>query len=452
MKSEKELLELCKYIVKKARKSGANDAEALAVNTAELESEVEMAQVSTVNQKKATEIAIRLYVGRKMGSAFLNIATKEAADEAVELAIAAAEATTPDEDWIGLPEPSEYPNIENLWSSDAKDARPESIVNMLADAVAKSASAEEGLIPAFGGAGTNALITAYVNSNGVEHSGRLTVSYCVIGAIARTGSGVTPMTLSFDIARNMDVDINRIVDEVSSEIRILKNSAEGKTGTHTVVMHPRAYGQIFQYTLVQAIRGDNVARGKSKIGDKIGEKIAVDFLTITDDGTDIRGLNASEADDEGVPRQRTPIIADGVLKSFIWDTYWANKMGVKSTGNASRNMRQGLVEISPSNIIIEPGERDIDEIMSEIDHGYLITGVQGAHSSNPESGDFSVVGNPAILIENGEPVGAVHGLMVSGNVFDLLKQVKEVAKEPHLLQSLIAPEIVFEDVDIVAKE
>lgn len=452
MKSEKELLDLCKYIVGGAIKSGANDAEALVVNMAEIESEVEMAQVSSVNEKKATEIAIRLYIGKKMGSAFLNIATEEAADEAVELAIAAANATTPDEDYQGLPASAEYPKIKDLWSSDVRDAKPESIVNMLADAVAKSASAEEGLIPAYGGTGAIAMIRAYANSNDVEHSERLAVSYCSIGAIARTEKGVTPMTFSFDIARNMDVDVNRIVDEVSSEIRILKNSAEGKTGSHTVVMHPRAYGQIFQYTLVEAIRGDNVARGKSKIGDKIGETIAVDFLTLTDDGTDIRGLSASEADDEGVPRQRTPIIADGVLKSFIWDTYWANKMGVKSTGNASRNMRQGLVEISPSNIIVEPGERDIDDIISEIDHGYLITGVQGAHSSNPESGDFSVVGNPAILIENGELMGAVHGLMVSGNVFDLLKQVKEIAREPHLLQSLIAPEIVFKDVDIVAKE
>jgi PmbA protein len=127
-------------------------------------------------------------------------------------------------------------------------------------------------------------------------------------------------------------------------------------------------------------------------------------------------------------------------------------MGVKSTGNAKRNMRQGLVDISPSNIVVEPGEREIEDIIKGIKYGYYIRGVQGAHSSNPESGDFSIVGNPAILIENGKMVGAVHGLMVAGNVYDLLNQVDEVAKTPHYLQSIIGPEIVFKDVSLIAKE
>jgi PmbA protein len=78
--------------------------------------------------------------------------------------------------------------------------------------------------------------------------------------------------------------------------------------------------------------------------------------------------------------------------------------------------------------------------------------VQGAHSSNPESGDFSIVGNPAVLIEDGEMKGAVHGLMVSGNVFGLLKQVVEVAKKPLVLQGLIGPEIVCEDMKVIARE
>ena len=126
-------------------------------------------------------------------------------------------------------------------------------------------------------------------------------------------------------------------------------------------------------------------------------------------------------------------------------------VGENSTGNAKRSMRQGLVEIAPSNIVVESGRRGIDEILSEIDHGYLIRNVQGAHSSNPESGDFSVVGNPAVLIENGEPKGAVHGLMVSGNVFDLLKKFVESSRDIHVLQSLIGPELVFEDVNTIAR-
>ena len=116
-----------------------------------------------------------------------------------------------------------------------------------------------------------------------------------------------------------------------------------------------------------------------------------------------------------------------------------------------RKGRQGLVELSPSTIVVESGPREFNDILSDTKLGYYIRNVQGAHSSNPESGDFSIVGNPAILIENGEMKGAVHGLMISGNVYEILNQIVETAKAPHYLQSTIGPEIVFENVQVVAK-
>jgi PmbA protein len=188
------------------------------------------------------------------------------------------------------------------------------------------------------------------------------------------------------------------------------------------------------------------------IADKIGDEIASNIFTLVDDGLYPTSPATSIADDEGVPRQRTLIIENGVLRSFLWDTYWANKMDLKSTGNATRNMRQGLVEINPTTLVVEPGTREIEDIISGIDHGYYIQGVQGAHSSNPESGDFSIVGNPAILIEKGKMIGGIDGLMISGNIFDLLKKIVEIAKKPFQLFSWNGPEIVVKDIDVIAKE
>jgi PmbA protein len=453
MIDEKTLLDLCKYIVKTGKEKGAEHIEVQATSESEVESDVEMGQISQVSKKSLTEIAIRLYVGQKMGSAFTNIPTRDAADEALDLAVSAAKATTEDKDWSGFPSSTdEYPVIEGLWQDSVVDSDSSEVVGLAGKALRLANEAEPGLIPGFGGSAAIGFSAAYANSNGVAHSDKSTFALVVLGGIAPTETGMTPMVFSYDITRDMNVDVEGTVDDVASTIRICKNSANGTTGKHTIIMHPFAYGQIMQYTLIQSIRGDNVSRGKSKIGDKLGEKIASDKVTIVDDGLHPRGVSSSSADDEGVPRRRTPIIEKGVLRSFLWDTYWASKMGVKSTGNAKRNMRQGLVDISPSNIVVEPGERDIEDIIKGIEHGYYIRGVQGAHSSNPESGDFSIVGNPAILIENGKMVGAVHGLMVAGNVYDLLNQVEEIAKTPHYLQSIIGPEIVFKDVSLIAKE
>lgn len=452
MLSENELLELCKFLVTEGKKMGADQVEIQAEDSSDLQSTIEMGQVSSVNLNKGVQIAIRAFIGKRIGSAFTNIPTQESTKEALELAIAAANATTEDEFAPPLPEPKEYASIKGLWDESVVTSEASKVAEISTSLVQKSTSEEPGLIAGYGGTGSNVFVGAYANSSGIAHCEKGTVAYTYLAGVAPTKTGMTPAVFGFDVRRNANLDVSHVVREVVDNIRIVKTTVPGKTGKFKVIMHPNAYGQLMTHTLFEAIRGDNVARGKSKIGDKIGEQIGSELITIIDDGLDPRGINASIADDEGVPRQRTMIVEKGVLRSFIWDNYWAHRMGVQSTGNARRNKRQGLIEVSTSNIIVEQGTRPFDIILSEIDYGYYIRGVQGAHSSNPESGDFSVVGNPAILVENGKMVGGVHGLMISGNIFDLLKQVDEVANEPRNMQNLIAPEIVFKDVDVISKE
>jgi PmbA protein len=448
---EKKLLELCGYIVSKGQTLGASDVEVLSQSSSEVDVVIESGEISGVENRLSDGIAIRLYIGKRMGSTFTNIPTKEAADEAIAMAIANAKVTTEDPEWVALPEPRRYPTIEGLWDDGIARCEPARSVEIAGDFMERATEAEEGLIAAYGGSGVSLYNTAFANSNGISHSERGNVAYAYLGAIAQIEQGVTPMIIAFDIKRNMGLDLEAAVDDIAGLLRVCKNTVDGESGEHTVVMHPWAYGQILSYTFLQAVKGDNVARGKSKLEGRIGETIAPENITIVDDGTIPTGINTSISDDEGVPRRRTPLIERGVLKSFLWDTYWGNKTGTESTGNARRSMRQGLVEIGRTNTVVEPGKRPIGQIISEIDHGYLIRNVQGAHSSNPESGDFSVVGNPAVRIENGEMVGAVHGLMVSGNAFDLLNKCSEVVKDPIALQGLIGPELVFEGVNVITR-
>jgi PmbA protein len=452
MTNEKELLELCNYIVSVGMKSGASAIETLAQSQNELETDIELSEIKSVNQKIGTEIAIRLFIGKRMGSAFTNIPTKDSVKEAVDLAIAAAKVTTEDPDWVSFPQPRKYSQIDGLWNEDVVKTDPSKVVDLTGKLISTALVSEPGLIVIFGGAGASSFASAYANSNGASCSERGTAAYLVEGAMAQTESGATPMVADYDVRRDLSLDLENTIKNVANQIRICKTKVKGKTGKYTTVFHPQAYSQLFNYTLMQGVRGDNVARGKSKIADKIGDSIAVEFFSLVDNGIMPGGAATAIADDEGVPRQRTPIIEKGILRSFLWDTYWANKMGVKSTGNAKRSMRQGLVEINPTTLVIEPGTREIEEIIKEIDYGYYILSVQGAHSSNPESGDFSIVGNPAFLIENGKMVGAIDGLMVSGNMFEVLKNIVEIAKKPIKLFSWIGPEFVVRKVDITTKD
>ena len=452
MTKEKELLVLCNYAVSTGMKAGATAVESLVQSQNDLDAEIELSQINTVNQRTGTEIAIRLFIGKRMGSAFTNIPTKESVKDAVQLAIAAARVTTEDEDWISFPQPQDYSAVEGLWHSDVVKTKPSEIVNLTGRLITNAIASEPSLVVIGGGSGTSSFTRAYANSNGVKCAESGTVAYLAEAAIAQTESGATPYVQAYDVGRNLSLDLEDTVERVAEKIRACKTKAKGKTGKYPVVFHPGAYSQLFNYTLMESVRGDNVARGKSKIADKIGDVIASELFTLVDDGLVPGGAATSIADDEGVPRQRTPIVEKGILRSFLWDTYWANKMGVQSTGNARRSMRQGLVEIGKTTIIVESGTRTIEEIIASLDYGYYVLDVQGAHSSNPESGDFSIVGNPAFLIENGKLIGAVDGLMVSGNIFDVLRNIVEVAKNPIKLLSWMAPEIVVSSVNITAKE
>lgn len=445
------LLELCKHVVNVGEKLGATAVEALARSVDQISSDIEHGEISGVNRGVADEIAIRIFMGRKIGSAFTNIATDKALEEAIDFAISSAKATSEDKDWRDLPKPGSYPEVNDLWNESLARTEPSKVVDLARELIVMGTAKEPSLIPAYGGSQVSIYRSAFANSYGIAHAEKGSIAFAGLGAIAQIDRGVTPLIYSYTIDRTLNLDLDSTISDIVNTLRICKNTTEGESGKHPVILYPRAYGQILFFTLQQSIRGDNVARGKSMLKNRIGEKVASEYITIVDDGIIPRGTNTSVADDEGIPRQKTPVIDRGILRSFLWDNYWGNKTGEESTGNANRRTRQGFVEITPTNMVVETGKREIGDIISEVEYGYLIRNVQGAHSSNPESGDFSVVGNPAILIKDGEKLGAVHGLMVSGNVYDLLKQAVEVAKTPLTIPGLIGSEIVFEDVNIISR-
>ena len=127
---EGALLGLCEYIVSKGLGRGASAVEVLARSASEMESTIEMGQISSVNKKTGDEVSIRIYSGRRMGAAFTNIASKKAAEEALDLALKAASASTEDPDWVALPKPSAYSEISGLWHDSVLDCEPSSVVEL----------------------------------------------------------------------------------------------------------------------------------------------------------------------------------------------------------------------------------------------------------------------------------------------------------------------------------
>ena len=129
-----------------------------------------------------------------------------------------------------------------------------------------------------------------------------------------------------------------------------------------------------------------------------------------------------------MPSGKTVLIEDGVLKSYLHNTYSAAKDGTRSTGNASRPSYRGTPEIGPSNIFLEAGRASREELLQDISQGFYITEVLGMHTANPISGDFSV-GAAGLWIEKGELAYPVRGVAVAANILELFQGVEAVGND-----------------------
>jgi PmbA protein len=199
------------------------------------------------------------------------------------------------------------------------------------------------------------------------------------------------------------------------------------------------------------LNGKNVYKGTSPIADKVGERLFNEKITISDDGTLDGKFASASYDDEGVPRRRNLLIEKGVLKGFIYDLKTAAQSGVESTGNASRSLFNPPVP-SFTNLVMQPGETPLAEILAGIDEGILVENVLGLGQGNTISGAFS---NPLALafkIEKGEIIGRVKDLSIAGNIYDLLKNITAVSKEAQWVYSTFyAPYVLVPEMNVAGK-
>ena len=175
------------------------------------------------------------------------------------------------------------------------------------------------------------------------------------------------------------------------------------------------------------MNGDSVYRGASFLAGKLGQKIAGDNVTIIDDGTMPGGFGTSPFDGEGVPTRRTVVIENGVLKSYLLNTYTAKKLGLQTTGNASRGLA-GTPGIGPGNYFLQPGARDAaSKSISEIKEGLYVTEFLG-HGANLVTGDYSR-GASGLWISGGEFAYPVEEITVAGNLKEMFFNISEIAND-----------------------
>ena len=242
-----------------------------------------------------------------------------------------------------------------------------------------------------------------------------------------------------------------IAEVVLQQLELAKNQATVTSQPLPVVFTPNGVASALIPPLMTAFSGKTVLEGASPIGNRLGQPVFDEKLWLWDDPTIAYRPESRPCDDEGIPSQRTPLIKQGVGANFLYDLQTAALAHTRSTGNGSRN-RGGLPAPAPSAFIIAPGDTTFDEMVNDIKEGLVIEQLMGAGQGNILGGDFS--GNVLLgyKVENGKIVGRVKDTMVSGNIYQLLKEITAIGSEARWVSGFLQiPPLYFPSVSVASK-
>ena len=386
-------------------------------------------------------VGIRILKDQKQGFAFTSNMDnlKDTALKAIEN----SKLTKVDENY-SFAEVEKVNDVEKVYDDKFKDLSLDESVEFLKSSIATAS--DTGCEVTGAGFSASEGRSLIVNSNGVsiEDKGTgfglgLSVTIQKDGEIATSYNSAS--------SRFFDIDGEKLASEVCELAKSSLNTKPVETDDYSVVLDYYAAVGLLQ-TFISAFNGENVLRGRSILQGKIGSQITSPTLSIIDNPLLEKGMYTAKCDGEGSVSRQTDLVKDGVLSSFIYDIYTANKAGVETTSNGLRGSYLSTPMISPTNLEFRFSEmRDL----SEIDKGVLTTSVLGAHTANPISGDFSVEASNAFKIENGELTEPISKAMVSGNIFEIMKSVEGLNSEVKQYGSFILPKLLVHDLRVVGQ-
>ena len=285
-----------------------------------------------------------------------------------------------------------------------------------------------------------------VNSNGVSIEDNGT-GFGLGLSVTIQKDGEIATAYNSQSSRFFDIDGEKLANEVCDLAKSSLNTKPIETNDYDVILDYYAAVGLLQ-TYISAFNGENVLRGRSILKDKLGSEIANPTLSIIDNPLLEKGMYTSKCDGEGSVSRETSLIKNGTLNSFIYDIYNANKVGEKTTSNGLRGSYFTTPMIAPTNLEFQFREM---KDLSEIKNGVLTTSVLGAHTANPISGDFSVEASNAFKIENGELTDPINKAMISGNIFEIMKNVEGLNSEIKQYGSFIIPKLLVHDLRVVGQ-
>ncbi len=405
-----------------ARRAGAESADAMAVTGTSLSITVRAGALEQAERSEGIEIGLRVLIGGRQACVSASDVSDRTITTLAERAVAMAREAPVDphaglaevdqlsQDWdaaaLQLADPATEPTAAQL-ESDARTAE-------------SAAMAHSGITQVEAGASYSNRSLHIAASNGFQGGyGRTSSS---VSAVAFTGSGTQMERDYAGEGRIFRADMPG-ADAIGTlaATRALQRAGAVKpvTGTYPVVYDERVASSLIGH-LISAINGASIARGSSWLADALGKPVLPAGLSIVEDPHRIRIGSSRPFDAEGLPTARRAIVDGGVLTGWVLDLATGRKLGMQSTGNATRGP-SSPPSPGTSNIDLTQGAHTRDDLLAQMGTGLLVTSMIGS-TINPTTGDYSR-GASGFWVENGKISHPVNECTIAGNLRDMLLRI-----------------------------
>jgi TldD protein len=250
-------------------------------------------------------------------------------------------------------------------------------------------------------------------------------------AVARRDSSVETGAETLGAHRGFELledDPAQIAEQAAGKALTLLDAVPAPSGSMPVVVGGGFGGVLFHEMTGHGLEADHIQKGASVYTDKLGERVAESLLNAYDDGR-LPGEWGSDAiDDEGQPTQKTQVIQDGRITSYLYDHLTAERAGAASTGNGRRESFRHLPIPRMTNTYIAPGDATPAELIAEVDRGFYAVSFGGGQV-DPATGDFVFGVNEGYLIEGGAVTRPCRGATLIGNCLDALAAIDAVGDD-----------------------
>jgi PmbA protein len=424
-----ELSAVAHRAVEAATAAGAGDAEAYVSRESGREVRVHGGEVESLTAAVQAGVGIRAWSGHRVGYAY-GTDLSEAGVAAIAASAAEAAAVADEDEFAAPPQPAEIEALPGLSDPSVAEWETSRLAELALNVERTALDSDPRLVGVETAVYADAAEqVAIASSTGVAGEYETSTCYAYLQALAE-GEGARETGLGFGLARGpRGLDPEAIGAEGAQ--RALEMIGAGKPESRSCpVVLDATVAASFVGLLGGGLSAKAVQRGRSPLAGRLEEEVASEAFALHDDGREPDGPASAPFDGEGVPRRRTALIEGGRLRSYLYDTYTANREGGASTGSAARGSYRSLPTVSTSNLVVAPGTHSFEELLAQAGEGVFVNDVAGLHSGvNPVTGVFSV-GASGRIIRGGQLAEPVREFTIAGELVAMLGAVSAAGAEP----------------------